>query len=48
MSNKENKKIDDKLGSAEKSCEVVGEDPLADISGLISKEVPPAWIGAVS
>ncbi|PYS72246.1 MAG: L-serine ammonia-lyase [Acidobacteria bacterium] len=40
MSNKENNKIDDKLGSAEKSCEVVGDDLLADISGLISKEVP--------
>src|SRR5688572_9305534 len=41
MSNKENEKFDDKLNPREKPLEVVGEDPLADISGLISKEVPP-------
>ena len=41
MSNKENEKFDDKLSSTEKPLEVVREDPLADISGLISKEIPP-------
>ena len=41
MSNKENEKIDDKLSSTEKPREVVREDPLADTSGLISKEIPP-------
>jgi len=39
MSNKENEKFDDKL--REKPLEVVREDPLADMSGLISKEIPP-------
>ena len=41
MSNKENEKFDDKLSSTEKPGEVVREDPLADISRLISKEIPP-------
>jgi len=40
MSNKENEKVDEKL-SSEKPREVVREDPLADISRLISQEVPP-------
>src|SRR4030095_1683501 len=40
MSNKENEKFDDKLGSM-KNPRVVREDPLADTSQLISKEVPP-------
>jgi L-serine dehydratase len=39
MSNKENAKFDDKLGSMEKP-RVVREDPLADTSSLISQEVP--------
>jgi len=40
MSNKENEKSDDKLGSMEKP-RVVRGDPLADTSSLISQEVPP-------
>ena len=40
MSNRENEKVDDELSSTEKP-EVVQDDPLADISGLISKEIPP-------
>jgi L-serine dehydratase len=41
MSNRENEKFDDKLGSTEKPGEVVREDPLADTSRLISQAIPP-------
>ena len=41
MSNKENEKLADELNSTEKPSDVVREDLLADISGLISKEIPP-------
>jgi L-serine dehydratase len=41
MSNKENENFDAKLSSTEKPSEVISEDPLADTSGLISKEIPP-------
>src|SRR6201988_1349366 len=41
MSNRENEKFDNQLNSTEKANEVVHEDPLADVSRLISKEIPP-------
>lgn len=41
MSNKETEKLEDNSDSTEKPGEVVREDPLADVSGLISKEIPP-------
>ena len=41
MSNKENERSDDELNAREKPLEAFREDPLADISGLISKEIPP-------
>ena len=41
MSNKETEKFEDKTNSTEKPGEVISEDPLADISRLISKEIPP-------
>ena len=44
MSNNEIEKVDDELSSTDKQL----EDPLADISGLISKEIPPAWIAVIS
>jgi L-serine dehydratase len=41
MSNKENERVDDSLNSTEKPGEVLGEDPLADISQVLSHEIPP-------
>src|SRR4030095_10043856 len=41
MQKKKRKKFDEELSPTEKPREVVPEDPLADISQLISKEVPP-------
>jgi L-serine dehydratase len=41
MTNKKNEKFVDKLSSTEKPSEAISEDPLADISGLISQEIPP-------
>jgi L-serine dehydratase len=41
MSSKEKERFDNKLNPTEKPSEVVQEDLLADVSGLISKEIPP-------
>src|SRR4030095_9614253 len=41
MSNKEKERFENKLNPTEKPSEVVQEDLLADVSGLISKEIPP-------
>src|SRR4029450_10895840 len=41
MSNKEDEKSVDKFNSTEKPREASREDPLADIRGLISLEIPP-------
>ncbi len=48
MSNKENERVDDNHNSTEKPGEVVREDPLADISQLLSGEIHPAWIVVIS
>ena len=40
MSNKDHEKSADALRSTEKSRDASREDPLADVSGLISPEVP--------
>ena len=41
MSNKENEKFDDNFSSTEKAHETEREDPLADISQVISQAIPP-------
>lgn len=41
MSNKENEKFDDNRSSTEKPRETEREDPLADISQVISQAIPP-------
>jgi len=41
MLNKETEKFEGKSNPTEKPAEVIREDPLADVSGLISKEIPP-------
>ena len=41
MSNKENERVDDSVNSTEKPGEVLWEDPLADISQVLSHEIPP-------
>jgi len=41
MSNKENEKFKEELRSTDKTGRVVREDPLADASELISREIPP-------
>ena len=41
MSNKENERVDDSVSSTEKPGEVLWEDPLADISQVLSHEIPP-------